>query len=73
METFTNLEKKLNKLSKELSELNKMKQIAEKSYIEAQKILSKVEGEYNLKKSEVDTLKSGLESLYKKKLDILLR
>ena len=53
METFTSLEKKLNRLSKELSELNQMKQIAEKSCMEAQEILSKVKGEYNLKKSEV--------------------
>jgi len=71
METFASLEKKLKKLSYELTQLKQLKKIAKNEYKEASEKLFKVEGDYNLKESEVEALKNGLSHLYKKKLSLM--
>ena len=73
METFTSLEYKLKALSKDLRSLKKCKEDAKSNYKIAEEELNKAEGKYNLKKSEIASLKSGLTDLYQKKLDILVR
>jgi chromosome segregation ATPase len=72
METFASLEKKLKRLSKELSDLKEIKQKARKEYKEAEEKWVEAGGKYNLKKSEVEALKSGLEYLYEKKLNMII-
>lgn len=71
METFSSLEKKLNRLSKELIDLKELKSLAKKEYNQAQENFFKIERDCNLKKSEISALKSGLESLYEKKLNMI--
>lgn len=71
METFSSLEKKLNTLSKELTHLKELENSAKKEYRKAEQKLFKLQGECNLKKSEISALKSGLESLYEKKLRMI--
>lgn len=73
METFTSLENKLKTLSKDLRSLKKCKEDSKKKYKIAQEELSKIEGEYNLKKAEISSLKNALSDLYEKKLDIIAR
>lgn len=71
METFSSLEKKLNRLSKELTLLKELENSAKKEYKEAEEKFFKLQGECNLKKSEISALKSGLEHLYEKKLRMI--
>lgn len=71
METFISLEKKLNRLSQEMINLKELKKIAKKEYKEAEDNFLKLQKECNLKKSEISALKSGLEYLYEKKLDMI--
>ena len=72
METFSSLEKKLNRLSKELIDLEELKNSAKKEYKEADEKFLKLQGECNRKKSEISALKSGLRSLYEKKLRMIV-
>lgn len=72
METFSSLEKKLNRLSKELTYLKELKNSAKKEYKEAEQKFFKLQEECNLKKTEISALKNGLESLYEKKLRMIV-
>lgn len=71
METFSSLEKKLERLSEELAELKNIKELAKKDYKNAEQIFYKAKDKYNEKEIEVDSLKAGLKCLYEKKLNIL--